>query len=412
MSLPYLEEFGWQADVLAVDAASSGVVHDPLLARSLPGDVNVIRVTAVPARITRPFGFQGLAWRSLWSLYRHGCRALQSREYDLIFFSTTLFPVIALGRLWHRRFRVPYMVDFQDPWQTDYYDRPGAPRPPGGPIKYRATQALARFLEPYAMRNAGGFMSVSPDYSDALMARYHWLADKPNLVLPFAASERDFQVVKASGVRQHIFDPADGYTHWVYTGVAGPVMAFALRGFFKALSTARRLDPERYINVRVHFVGTDYASAARAKKSVEPLAREFGVADMITEQSARIPYFEALRCLLDADALIVPGSDDPSYTASKIYPYILARKPLLAIFHERSPAVETVRSTSAGTVVTFASADTMEALSRSISEVWFSRVAPRAARVNEKAFDKHTAREMTRRMCLSFDEVTAAAGSS
>ena len=78
---------------------------------------------------------------------------------------------------------------------------------------------------------------------------------------------------KASGIEQHVFDPADGNTHWVYTGVAGPVMAFALRGFFKALSTARRLDPERYINVRVHFVGTDYAPAARAKKSVEPLAR-------------------------------------------------------------------------------------------------------------------------------------------
>ena len=408
MSLPYLAEFGWQADVLAVEASFAGVVHDALLARALPADLKVIRVTAVPARITRLLGFQGLAWRSLWSLYKHGCEALRTREYDLVFFSTTVFPVITLGRLWHRRFRVPYMVDFQDPWQTDYYDRPGAPRPPGGPVKYRAARMLARLLEPYAMRKAGGFMSVSPDYSHALVERYHWLAKTPNLVLPFAASEGDFQMVKASGVKQSVFDPADGNTHWVYAGVAGPVMAFALRAFFTALGRARALHPERYARVRIHFVGTDYAPAQRAKKSVEPLACELGVDDMITEHPARIPYFEALRCLLDADALIVPGSDDPSYSASKIYPYILARKPMLAIFHEGSPAVITLRSTSAAVVVTFASVDTVETLSQSVSDDWFSGVGRHAAFVREEAFCKHTAREMTRRMCLAFDQVADA----
>ena len=39
------------------------------------------------------------------------------------------------------------------------------------------------------------------------------------------------------------------------------------------------------------------------------------------------------------DALFMPGSDDPAYTASKIYPYLLTRKPLLAIFNAESPAL-------------------------------------------------------------------------
>jgi len=50
----------------------------------------------------------------------------------------------------------------------------------------------------------------------------------------------------------------------------------------------------------------------------------------------RIPYFESLYLLKKADILVVPGSIDTSYTASKIYSYILASKPLLAVFHKDS----------------------------------------------------------------------------
>src|SRR5260221_72781 len=137
-------------------------------------------------------------------------------------------------------------------------------------------------------------------------------------------------------------------------------MGFALRAFFKALAAMVHKQPGLRQSLRLHFVGTDYAPAERAQKSVEPLAAEFGVADLVSEQPQRIPYFQALQCLLDADALIVPGSDDPGYTASKLYPYILARKPLLAVFHESSSVVSVLRATNAGTVVTFASEENLD----------------------------------------------------
>ncbi|MBO9571119.1 MAG: hypothetical protein J7497_02770, partial [Chitinophagaceae bacterium] len=79
----------------------------------------------------------------------------------------------------------------------------------------------------------------------------------------------------------------------------------------------------------------------------------YGIAGHVTEITDRIPYFETLYLLKKADILLVPGSTDTMYTASKIYPYILAKKPLLAIFYKESSVVKVLKDTHAGKAVVF-----------------------------------------------------------
>jgi hypothetical protein len=55
-----------------------------------------------------------------------------------------------------------------------------------------------------------------------------------------------------------------------------------------------------------------------------------------------------LATIQHADALFIPGSDDPGYSASKIYPYLLTRKPLTAIFNESSNVVNMIRECTSG----------------------------------------------------------------
>jgi hypothetical protein len=153
----------------------------------------------------------------------------------------------------------------------------------------------------------------------------------------------------------------------------------------------------------LHFIGTDYAPGDLARKTVEPIAIECGVGDIVREHPHRIPYFEALQCLLDADALIVPGSDDPGYTASKIYPYILAQKPLLAIFHEMSSVVSVLEATKAGTVVTFKTGEEIDQVSKAISANWLRNLLPVTPKTDWEAFIPYTARKMTHRQCAIFD---------
>ena len=74
-----------------------------------------------------------------------------------------------------------------------------------------------------------------------------------------------------------------------------------------------------------------------------PLARELGVADLVTEQPGRLDYFEALRTLLDSSGILLLGSRERHYTPSKVFPALMSDRPIVAICHEASPAAELLR---------------------------------------------------------------------
>ena len=403
--LPYLGASGWEPTVLAVEPSEVQAPQDPLLSRTVPTDVRVVRTGAVPLRVTRRLGMSNLDLRALPFLSRAGSRVLAERRYDLVFFSTTALSVSVLGPLWARRFGVPYMIDLQDPWYNDYYARSGTP-PPGGQLKYAASNAISKKIEPYVLQRAAGVVSVSPAYPRDLGSRYPWFSEDRTTVLPFGAPEQDFEMLRQSRVSNPMFDPGDGLEHWVYAGIAAGMMTFALEAFFSALADARRLGPKRYDKLRLHFVGTSYAEGTHVEKAVEPIAQRYGVGDLVDERPNRIPYFEALQMLLDADALVIPGSDDPGYTASKLYPYVLAEKPLLALFHQDSTVVDIVRQSKAGVVVPFASGEAVGSVADRVTRAWFDRV-PTHAQTDWAAFEPYTARAMTRTLAAAFDRAVA-----
>lgn len=402
MWLPYLQEFGWETSVLAVAPEFVEGVRDPFLNCTVPEEIRITRTWALPSRVTRQFGFANLGMRSLPHLHRAGTAILREQEIDLVFFSTTEFLVMALGPLWKKQFGIPYVLDFIDPWLNDYYDKTGV-RPPGGPLRYGLSQTLARYLEPRTLQHADQVIAVSPAYPKMFLSRYDWLRESQFTTLPYGAPESDFDTLSVRAFQQRMFDPRDGKRHWVYVGAAGQIMSFALRALFLALRRGRESTPDRFSNLMLHFIGTDYAPTGRGRKTVEPIAVECGVGDLVREQPERIPYFEALKCIADAEALIVPGSDDPGYTASKIYPYILARKPLLAVFHEQSSVVDVLRQTKAGLCVTFRTGDDLSRVSAAIYDEWYKPGQLPAPETDWEAFRPYTAREMTRKACQVFD---------
>lgn len=404
MSLQYFAEYGWTADVLTVKADHIRGNQDPLLAQTLPRDLKVFSAGAFPAGISRLFGVGSVALRAFWHLWRLGNRLLSQQRYSLVFFSTTLFPVLALGPLWRKRHGVPYVLDLQDPWVNDYYKRSGV-RPPGGPLKFGLSQLIAHVLEPEAVRQASAIVCVSPEYPRTLSSRYPWLRETVCSVLPFGGAEKDFAVLDEHAVRQQIFDGGDGQIHWVYAGRGGADMAYAARALFRAFRRARETEPERFGKVRMHFIGTDYAPGSSGRKTIAPLALEEGVADAVEEITERVPYFQVLRCLRDADALLVIGSNDPGYSASKIYPYVLAAKPLLVIVHEESGVVDMLSSTRAGTLVTFRGPEGEDVTAAAIGSQWFEHYGEGRAVADWPAFERYSARAMTQTLCARFDEV-------
>jgi len=330
MSLPYFRENGWDPTVLAVAAECVETAVDPLLADNVPPDVPVCRVRALPVRWTRLIGLGNVAYRAWFQLRRAGDRLLQEQKFDLVYFSTTQFVVTALGRRWQERFGVPFVVDLQDPWRTDYYERPGSPPPPGG-WKYRFARWQAARLEERSWRDAAGFVSVSPDYLTQLAARYPWFGRKPAAVIPFGAPEADFVLARARQDLAPAFAREAGAVHVVSVGAVGPIMRPALELLFAGFNHLRRTDPAAAARLRFHFIGTSYAPAGRAEASVLPVAAASGVTDGVREATGRVGYFTALKSLLAADAIVIPGSDDPAYNPSKIAATFLADRPTLAL---------------------------------------------------------------------------------
>jgi hypothetical protein len=406
MSLPYLAEFGWEAHVLAVAPEQVEAGRDDDLLCTIPDTTPVTRVGAIPLRLTRRFGFGSLGLRAFRALDRAGARLLRQGAFDLVYFSTTIFAAMSLGLRWKRRLGIPYVLDMQDPWLSDYYAQNGV-RPPGGRLRYGFARWLARRSEPRAIRGAGHIICVSPAYPEMLRSRYPDVGADRFSVLPFGASQRDMEVVKERGVRQTIFDPTDGCLHWIYLGRGGADMAKALRGLFLALRSLRGEHPQLE-RLRLHFVGTSYAGSGRAERTVQPLAQELGVGDLVTEQPERIPYLQGLALIQASDAVLVIGSDDPGYSASKVYPCILSRRPLLAILHEASLAGSVVTECRAGSVVPFASGQSPESLVERIRpelRQLLDRTPGAPVGTDWSAFARYSAREMTRRQCAVFDQV-------
>ena len=69
---------------------------------------------------------------------------------------------------------------------------------------------------------------------------------------------------------------------------------------------------------------------------------------------------DALRALTLADGLLALGSVDRHYTASKIFNCVLARRPMLTVFHDASPVVSFVRASGAGELVSYDDANRAE----------------------------------------------------
>jgi hypothetical protein len=187
----------------------------------------------------------------------------------------------------------------------------------------------------------------------------------------------------------------------------GEAMMPALRIIFQALSLGLQKRPEKFSKVHLHFIGTDYAPQERIRKTVEPVADTCGVGRYVEESPARIPYFEALQLLLDADFLLVPKSDDPQYTVSKIYHYIMSGKPLLGIFRANSSVVDIVRRVRAGTILPFRPEESVDVYVEAFYEEWVKILAalPFLPAVDWQAFTPYTAREMTRKQVELFDHV-------
>lgn len=399
----HLPEFGWNPIVLTTDPRCYEWTVDPENENLLDPALEVVRTGALSLTWTRKLGFGDLGLRTLWHHWRALSRICRQRRVDLIFISVPPNSPIVLGRLAHARFGIPYILDYNDPIRTEYYWKlPRAQRPP----KWALVYAMYRFLEPFALKRVDQLVGVDNSYMAGLFDNYKWLNGVQATPVAFGVEPSDFEYVRQHPRPNPVFDRKDGLFHISSVGRGGPDMIAALRALFTAIRVGRQSAPELYRRVRIHFVGTTYAPKAEGLYQVLPVARECGVDDIVEEHPGRVQHLDAIQLLLDSDALVVVGSEAPHYTASKIFPYILAAKPMLAIFHEESSAVRLLQETGAGNAVTFGPGrpplSVVGEIGTALQELLRLPTGWRPA-TNWEKFEPYSARAVTARLAKVFD---------
>jgi len=399
MSLPYFKDFGWEAEVVVVEESYADIAKDELLLQSIPNYIKIHQVKSLSKKWTSKLGLGSIALRSIWFYKNQVNKILKKEKFDLIYFSTTQFPVLILGAYWKKKFNIPYVIDMQDPWHSDYYkNKQKNEKPP----KYWFSYRLNKYLEPIAMKRVGGLISVSNDYLDTLVKRYPRLNELPKEVITFAAFKTDFDLAKQ---QKTPYQFKKDKINLVYIGRAGHDMKKAITLIFEGFKLGLKNDYSLFNKVHFYFIGTSYAPNGQGKSSVIPISNVLQIEPYVTEQTDRIPFYEGINLMLEANALLVVGSDDSQYSASKIYSYILAKKPFLAVFHPKSSAIQIIKDCSEGLVINLQTIDkksveiTYQALKTLISNYKIK------VEINWDNFEVYSAKNMTKKQCNLFNSV-------
>ena len=134
----------------------------------------------------------------------------------------------------------------------------------------------------------------------------------------------------------------------IYAGALLPAGIAVLDAFLAGLRELKVRSPDAAGAAEGAFRRHRQLAGRSERPSGAPRAQQLGVDDMVDEHPQRIGYVDALNHLTRSDAVLVLGSTEAHYTPSKVFQAMLSRRPVFAMLHEDSTAVDMIRSMRCG----------------------------------------------------------------
>lgn len=397
----HLPAHGWSPIIVRADERHYTEGLDPALASLVPDSVKQVRTDAFPASIARTIGVGDIGLRGFFA-FKRALRQLASTEkLDAVLITGSPFYPLLLARHVRQALTLPVILDFQDPWVS----AEGATRPrwSKGGLAHR----LAVALEPSAVRHASFITGVTDRQNADMAARYPWLDASSMAAIPIGGDPDDFVALRANPPQNPPirFDP--DLINLSYVGAFLPRAAGPMRAVFAALRALREADPTLAARIRLNFVGTSNQPSGGGGHLVMAEAAAESVADHVREHPSRVPYLEALSLLANSNGLLMIGSDEPHYSASKIYPGLMSGKPYLSVFHAASSAHQILTRAGGGAAHCFASPPELAALVPALTQS-LARLATNPAsfgQADAASYELFTAREVAGQFARIFERV-------
>ncbi len=364
---PHLETFGWVPTVLTVDPQAYEGALDPDLLSLVPDGLRVVRASAWRAAATRRVGVGDIGIRALTGLRAQARRLLATGRFDVLFITTyPIYPAL-LGPRLRATYRVPFVLDVQDPW-VGAWGRDVGGGPGGRPdMRSRVARHLAVWMEQYVARSADAITAVSERTAADMLSRVRAASLVTRAELPLGFEPGDLDYVRRHPRPSTHFEASPDTVHLVYVGTVLPTGLGVVRALLAGLARLRRDHPAAARPIRLHFIGSSNQRLPGQPYRVVPMAAEYGLSDVVREQPARADYLDALDLQIRADGLLLLGSAEAHYTPSKAYPAYLSGRPMLAMYHRDSSVVGFLRGCAAAEVLTFDEHVDPEALSGDVA---------------------------------------------
>lgn len=333
-----LIKLGYSVTVLAVSPEFYEEEPDYDLKQTVDAGIEVEYVNA--RKITRPRIIGDIGLRAFSQLRKRAESLIQKSSYDFLWIPIPSFYTALLGRQLNSATGIPYGIDYIDPWVRDISTRKD--------WRHHLSNLLAKILEPWAVQKATLISGVSYEYYRPVLERY--FKPKSNdlttyrpkdVAFPYGFDPQDHEI-KLDNLEYPWSKQNSDITPWIYAGAFLPNSRLFVQLLFSVIAEIR--EERKWDNrIKLFFIGTGNYPG----KSIEEYADEAGIPDLVIEVRTRYPFLHILNFLSAADTVMVIGSTEKHYTASKVYQSILSKRPVFAMMHEESSAVKVLEETNA-----------------------------------------------------------------
>ncbi|MEZ4735133.1 MAG: glycosyltransferase [Caldilineaceae bacterium] len=412
----YLPDFGWQPVILTVAQSDSFMKDASLLDELPPGTpiyrahswepINAARVKQTTERLggstsTGQSGVKQQLLARLKPLYfalripddkvgwlpfgtRLGRQVLQQEAIDLIWATAPPYTALLIGAGLKRAGGKPLITDYRDEWSSmQYQDYPTNP----------VTTFLNAQLERRVLRQSDYLVTANPGMADNLRRAHLLTAATPHIDIMNGFDDADYV---HNGALTH-----DGRFTIVYTGTLYGERR-SPKYFLHGLAQLLDVMPTARPQLRVCFVGTHYEQHVR-------LVEELKLTDVV-EFVGMVPHQMATQYQLMADLLLLIVGNGPGSQVvftGKLFEYLGARRPILALAPLDGPAAKLIAETVTGyTVDSEDSAEIGQTLQQLYTAWQEQRFAytPHTALVNQ-----YSRRAAAEKLAAIFDQVAETA---
>lgn len=395
----HLPSFGWEPIVLTVDEKYYEEIPDHNLSRLVPAGLRVEKATAF--RVTRPRLIGDIGLRGFFGLYRKAKKLIRENKIDFLLVTIPSFYTALLGRWLHESTGIPYGIDYQDPWVHRF---PGSDRLFS---RHWLSMKFAGWMEPIAVKKATLITGVAEGYYKGVLDRNPRLGNQAlSGAMPIGGEKADHKKVAELGLQPYLFQKSPDKMRLMYAGAMLPKAYAPLEAILDTISRNRGV----FGDLEIYFIGTGRTPDDPEGYNVRPLAEKYGLwKSVIFEHPQRIPYLDVLVHLDAVDGVFILGSTEPHYTPSKVYQGVLSRKPILAILHEASSAVNVIRAANTGVVLAYGGEQEVYRIREEFVEIFERYLAfirnfdPR--QVNMDAFEQYSARQVTAALARLLDKL-------